>query len=342
MTTVGKSIEDLERFLAEFHLVGAGLRREGMAPPREGWTRAHWKWQGIHDGLQQSGKLVSVGPGGMTGMRSVVGIEARHFPIWMNAQILMPGERTQAHRNIRSETRLVCEAPKDAMFVCEHEAFPMARGDVLISPSWTYHDHWNQGDTPAIWVDGYDNGYNQGVNINERLPDNEPFQEILKPQGFSARTHRLARPLPDTDGASPYPLPPAHYPWAETWAGLQAMKEMGVQDPHDGILLMLANPVDAGPTLPTIAWHAQWLEPRQKTLAHRHNSTTFYFAFEGQGCLMIEGEPLFWNKGDIFAVPAWAWHYHENGTGGDSILFSIDDWPAMSKLGFYRKETSTQ
>jgi len=122
MSDVGTTHEDLERFLGEHHLIGAGLRRDGRATARQGNTAAHWKWDGVYRGLMRSGEIVTVGPDGMTGMRSVVGIEARNFPIWMNAQILMPGERTQAHRNLRSETRLVCEAPKDAVFVCEYEA----------------------------------------------------------------------------------------------------------------------------------------------------------------------------------------------------------------------------
>src|SRR5262245_57595005 len=122
MSDVGKTHEDLKKFLASHHLVGAGLRREGRAAPRKGNAAAHWSWEGIYKGLMRSGEIVTVGPSGMTGMRSVVGIEARSFPIWMNAQILMPGERTQAHRNLRSETRLVCQAPKEAMFVCEYES----------------------------------------------------------------------------------------------------------------------------------------------------------------------------------------------------------------------------
>ncbi len=335
MISVGTTHEELERFLAEHHLVGAGLRREGRAAPRTGNTAAHWKWEGIYKGLMQSGKIVTVGPNGMTGMRSVVGIEARSFPIWMNAQILMPGERTQAHRNLRNETRLVCEAPKEAVFVCEYESYPMERGDVVTNPAWTFHDHWNQGTTPAIWVDGYDNGYNQGVNINERLPKDAPYQEIKKPAGHGPRTRGHARP---TSGETPFPFPPMRYPWAETQAALAAMREAGEGDPYEGIPIMLAGPVNGGPTLPTIAWQAQLLSPRQKTLAHRHNSTAFYFAFEGEGAIVIEGERLEWHRGDIFAVPAWKWHHHENTNNGDSILFSIDDWPAMKKLGFYMKE----
>jgi gentisate 1,2-dioxygenase len=101
---------------------------------------------------------------------------------------------------------------------------------------------------------------------------------------------------------------------------------------------MLASPVDRGPTLPTIAWQAQLLSARQKTLPHRHNSTTFYFAFEGEGAVVIENERLEYHEGDIFAVPAWKWHHHENSATDETILFSIDDWPAMKKLGFYMQE----
>ncbi len=91
----------------------------------------------------------------------------------------------------------------------------------------------------------------------------------------------------------------------------------------------------------TVGPNGQLLSARQKTSLHRHNSTTFYFAFECEGSIVIEGERLEWHRGDIFAVPAWKWHHLENSMDGDTILFSIDDWPAMTKLGFYRKEEAT-
>ena len=117
-----------------------------------------------------------------------------------------------------------------------------------------------------------------------------------------------------------------------------ALKENGESDPYDGIMIMLASPVDGGPTLPTIAWQAQLLTRNHKTMPHRHNSTTFYFAFEGEGAVVIEGERLEYGQGDIFAVPPWKCHHHENSQNEDAILFAIDDWPAMKKLGFYMKE----
>ena len=52
-----------------------------------------------------------------------------------------------------------------------------------------------QSTTPAIWIDGYDNGYNPNVNINERMPHGEPYEEIKKPTAYGQRTLGLARPI---------------------------------------------------------------------------------------------------------------------------------------------------
>jgi gentisate 1,2-dioxygenase len=334
MPNVGTTIEDLNEFLAQYHLVGAGLRREGEK--RTGNAANHWRWEGIEAALFQSGKIVTVGPGAMAGMRTIAGVEAYNTHMWMDYQILMPGERTKAHRTMRSETRLVWQAPKGAQFVVEYEAYPMLRGDVVITPPWTFHDHFNEGDEPAIWIDAFDNGYNRGANISESLPNGANYQEITKPQGYTRNTLGHARAVLDEP---PFPLPPMRYPWADTEAALRTLKESELaEDPYDGLLLMFASPVDEGPTLPTISWQVQQLGPRQKTLTHRHNSTTYYNVFDGEGVTEIEGERIEWQKGDLFAIPAWKWHSHENASTRDTVLFAIDDWPAMKKLGFYRKE----
>jgi 1-hydroxy-2-naphthoate dioxygenase len=338
MSMVGTTIEELDAFLAEQHLLGKTPTYKAP-PPRKGNTAAHWKWEGIYEGLMQSANLISVGPDGDTGMRSVTGVEARAGgrPIWLNTQIVMPGERTECHRTMRSETRLVLQASPGAVFVCEFEAYPMERGDVIISPPYTYHDHWNEGTEPAIFVDGYDNGWNPNViNIGGKLPDGAAFQQITRPSGYTTNTMGHVRRMYQE---RPFPLPPMRYRWAETQAALDTLRESeGYQDPYDGIHLMLASPVDNGPTLPTIAWQVQLLMARQNTRPHRHNSNTFYCVFEGEGTTVIEGERLEWHQGDLFAVPPWKWHSHENASGDDAILFSIDDWPAMQKLGFYMEE----
>src|SRR5437763_9615522 len=259
MADVGTTVDDLNAFLAQYHLVGAGLRREGEK--RSGSAALHWKWEGIEPALLQSGRIVTVGPGQMAGMRTIAGVEGYNSHMWMDYQILMPGERTQAHRTMRSETRLVWQAPPGAVFVCENEAYPMIRGDVVITPSWTFHDHFNEGDEPAIWIDAFDNGYNRGANIGERLPDNAPYQDITRPAGYTRNVRGQVRRVSDEP---PFPLPSMRYPWTETEAALSVLRESEVAgDPYDGLRLMVTNPIDRGPTLPTIAWQVQQLAPHQ-------------------------------------------------------------------------------
>ena len=302
-----------------------------------------WRWADIYAGLMKAGELVPVGPSGLTEMRTI-GLrnpEARGAAssISLSPQILMPGERTRAHRNLKNETRFVIQAPRGAIFVAQGEAFPMQEGDLVVSPAWTDHDHYNGGAEPAIWVDGLDMALLNfmGTEINERYPLDGPYQSVDKPAGyFSATRDRMK----DPGGDSAFHRPPMRYPWTDTIATLTALKESEVGgDPHDGIHLHYTSPVDRGPTLPTFSCEIQLLTPGRQTRAHRHNSTAIYFVFRGEGRTDVAGEPLEWTQGDIFCVPPWTWHHHENPASEDAILYSVDDWPAMAKMGFYRMES---
>ncbi len=111
-------------------------------------------------------------------------------------------------------------------------------------------------------------------------------------------------------------------------------------DQADGILLRFTSPLDGAPTLPTFSCEMQLITSGLRTAAHRHNSTAIYYVFRGEGWTEIAGEGREWSQGDVFEVPPWTWHRHENAGGPDAILFSVDDWPTMVKMGFYRIERS--
>ena len=53
---------------------------------------------------------------------------------------------------------------------------------------------------------------------------------------------------------------------------------------------------------------------------------------------VVDGQRMEWSQGDIFVIPPWSWHHHENSTDADSILFSVDDWPTFKSLDLYREE----
>lgn len=321
----------------DHRLAQSGLRIRSVddSPADEALAPALWRWSEIRPALLRSGELV---PMSMTEMRTVSPRFAtslgRSKTVSLGAQVLMPGERTRAHRNLKNETRFIVESSAGGEFIMDGEPFPAEAGDLIVAPTWVWHDHYNGGDKPLVWLDGLDMGLISLANeINIRYQRGQ--QALEKPEGFSGRLTGHVRPTwIESDH-----LPPVRYPWRETQATLAMVKENEADiDPFDGIRLMYANPITGGPTVPTFACEIQLLPANVKTEAHRHNSTTVYSAFRGDGVTIAGDTRLEWLRGDIFVVPPWVWHSHENRSRQDAILYSITDWPAMSALGLYRED----
>jgi gentisate 1,2-dioxygenase len=328
-------LADLNDWLRERGMGAYWMRGEEGAggPPKQPRLA---KKADIYPALLKSGELIPVGPQGMTEMR-IVTSPLGTDTVSLGHQILMPGERTRAHRNVKNETRFVLEAPPEFVFIVDGEAFPVEPGDLVVTPTWTDHDHLNEGDRPAVWLDGLDMGLMRfGVDINERYPEDDQFQTIDVPANYARRTSGHVQPV---GVARESELRPMIYPWSETYATLMALKASETDgDPCDGIRLLYTNPVDGGPTVKTMSCEIQLLTGRLKTQPHRHASTSVYYAHRGAGCTVVDGERLEWEEGDLFTVPSWSWHHHENPSADDAILYSVSDWPAMQSLGFYKEE----
>ena len=325
-------LAELDHWLDDRHLKGIWNKQGGG-----GEVKPHlWKWADLYEGIKRASELVPISavpmrtiqlknPGLTEGMSRTL-----HFSV----QCLNPGERTKAHRNFTSETRFVLKATPGAEFIVDGEAFPLEEGDLVTTPNWAWHDHYNGGSEPVIWLDGMDARLvSIGKHINEPFP--EAHQPVEKPEGYSSTVLGQAKP---SWIKHENPTPPSRYRWADTHSTLLALKESD-GDPYDGIHLRYSHPVNGGPTLPTYSCEVQLLRPREKAKTHRHNSTTVYHAFRGEGMTVVEDQKFEWAQGDIFIIPPWQWHSHENRLDQDSVLYSITDWPAMRALGLYREET---
>jgi gentisate 1,2-dioxygenase len=71
--------------------------------------------------------------------------------------LILPGEHAPEHRHTQSALRLVLEE-EGGITTVDGGRVEMAPGDFIITPSWTWHRHTHEGDTPMIWLDGLDNG----------------------------------------------------------------------------------------------------------------------------------------------------------------------------------------
>ena len=88
---------------------------------------------------------------------------------------------------------------------------PMQTGDLVTTPAWTWHDHYNESSQPVIWLDVLDVRL---VAIGKMIqePFSQPQQPRTRESGFSSKTmgHVKASWL-----KSEHPTPPYRYAWAE-------------------------------------------------------------------------------------------------------------------------------
>lgn len=71
--------------------------------------------------------------------------------IYGGLQLVNPGETAPAHRHIAYACRFIIEG--NGFTAVEGKKLPLVRGDVVVTPSWHWHDHGNESDKPVIWLD---------------------------------------------------------------------------------------------------------------------------------------------------------------------------------------------
>lgn len=85
--------------------------------------------------------------------------------LYAGLQLINPGEVAPAHRHRAFALRFIIEGERGFTAV-EGEKVYMERGDVILTPSWTWHDHGHEGDKPMIWLDGLDLPIFQYIPVN--------------------------------------------------------------------------------------------------------------------------------------------------------------------------------
>ena len=81
-------------------------------------------------------------------------LEAPHTTDTINAglQLVLPHEVAPAHRHTAFAMRFIIEGTGG--FTAIHgRRITMQRGDVILTPSWNWHDHGKDGSGPMIWLD---------------------------------------------------------------------------------------------------------------------------------------------------------------------------------------------
>jgi gentisate 1,2-dioxygenase len=211
-------------------------------------------------------------------------------------------------------------------------------GDLVLTPSWSFHDHEHKGSKPMVWLDVLD------ITLVRKLDAVffEPSDQARRPANdipdrsyreFGSGLMRPAKPAP-----SPFANPLLVYPRARAEEALQQAARLD-SDPYDDTLLEYQNPTTGGPALATIGNMLQRLRPGIKLKPHRHTGSSVYYVVRGNGTTKVANERFDWGPGDFFAIPPWAVHEHSNRSQTDeAVMYHCNDFPVIKALGLWREQ----
>ncbi len=255
--------------------------------------------------------------------------------LFAGLQLIMPGEIAATHRHSPAALRLIVEGSRAFTAINGERAY-MEPGDLILTPSWAWHDHGHEGEVPVVWLDGLD----------------IPMVRFMGPvfaEPHPEKAHAEGNPVGDNRvryGANMLPFgarlrdeknsPVFHYPFARSREALLDLARAQDLDPFHGVKMEFVNPANGGPTMPTLGTYMQLVPQGFTTESYRSTAAWVYSVAEGTGRTTIGEEIFEWGPRDTFVVPAWYPHCHE--ADEDAFLFSFSDKPVHDTLGWFREQ----
>ena len=328
------------KLIHDNHMYGLWEIASQMTPhPRPEAVAHQWKWSLLERVVKESSVAVPVGDERRAMQLFNPGLNgqwATTSTLIAAVQVLLPGEIARAHRHSPAAIRFILQG-NGAYTAVEGEKVIMHEGDLVLTPSWQWHDHGNETSETVVWMDGLDVPLTKALNAIFFEMNAQQRAPATKPVNGSQAMYGHGRLSPTWVSEAPKFSPLMLYSWEQTAAALDALRERE-GSPYEGISLEYTHPLTGGPVMPTIGCRAQLIRKGERLKARRVAGSSVFCVRQGKGRTVIDGKAFDWGKNDIVAIPSWALHEHANTGSEDAILFSINDWPVLKALGLYREE----
>jgi gentisate 1,2-dioxygenase len=261
--------------------------------------------------------------------------------------IYNPGDVAPVHIHTPNATRTIL-SENGGYTTIEGERCAARRGDLILTPNGTWHDHGNDGSEPVVWIDVLDFPLMEFLDcvwLDEEYPGerqgNVRAQAVRQPDGYSQRLYGKGGLLPafaaPGRGFGRGTSPMFHYRGDDVRAALDNLRAQPA-DPYDGVVLRFVNPATGASVFPTLDYRAMLLLAGDETRFKRETAATLYQVIDGYGITEIAGETFEWETNDIFVVPGFAWRRHLNHGDADAVLYAVSDLPLLDKIGQYRAQ----
>lgn len=203
---------EFDDHLDDLHLRGqwsADERRTGPGDgPRPMGISYLWKWSTVRAALAEACDVLT---DSLAQRRSILFVNPELAnrgttqTFGVGIQLVTPGETTWAHRHTMAAIRFGIEGNRRLATIVDGERLPMEPGDLILTPSLSWHDHRNESDRNGLRLDAIDSPLAAALGQRWSQPYGETVQAVREPDGT----------------ASAY-----RYPWHDVRARL---------DRHDGV-----------------------------------------------------------------------------------------------------------
>jgi len=305
----------------------------GVPRPR---TRAtHWSYEALRPLLLQAGELTPIekaerrvlvlaNPGhGLDNMQASAAM-------YLGMQLLLPGERAPAHRHTPNAVRMVVEG-EGAWSLVDGERCPMARGDLILTPTGLWHEHGHDGDAPVVWLDVLDLPLVYYMEASYHVDG--PRQATLPGRGDRAYARGGVVPT-QVFQRSDKRYPMLRYPWAETRAALESLA--ADRPDLEAVQVTYVNPETGGDAENILGFHALMLRPGQTLRLPARSPAAVFHLIEGAATVQVEEQRFALAEADTCCAPGYCAVTLANASAdAPGFLFVADEAPLHRKLGVF-------
>jgi gentisate 1,2-dioxygenase len=298
-----------------------------------------WRWETVLALAASAGEAVAVGRGGERRALALAnpglgGLPFATATLWGAMQYLNARESAPAHRHSAAAIRFVLQG-QGVWTTVNGEPCPMSRGDLVLTPSMTWHEHHSGADEPMVWFDGLDLPLVNALDAGFFEPADVEYLDSAPPRARPGSAALYGHPgllpsvTPGTDRHSPLLV----YRWEHT---ARALAELAAATGSADAELRFIDPVHRRDALPTMRCAMRRLAPGLRTATTRTVGSSIIVIFSGYGTTVIDGMAFRWEPGDTLAVPSWCAVDHEPAETAQ--LFVLSDAPVIEALRLDRTE----
>ena len=341
-TTVAPAGVDLVSALASCHAQPLWDRyhrvtRRAPAAPDAPW---HWPWDRMGPLIDRAVAEVSM----EDAERRVLLLTHPAFPgsvasttnLSSGLQTLLPGEIARAHRHALQAIRFVMQGSGAVTSVNEHRC-PMAEGDLILTPAWTWHEHIHPGQGRMVWFDGLDLPLSMYLDTMffEMAGDGRVSVEPLPTRSPSLRADAVPLPPDAADGDR---ADGSRYRFG--WERANRLLAQTAARPDGSKILRYVDGHSGGAVLPTLDCYLLALAGDSPTRAYRSTSNAICVVAQGEGSSVVGDTMIAWKRNDVFTLPHWNWISH-TAVSTDAMIFMMTDRELIASLAYLREEEAT-